>query len=85
MSKMTIVIAGARPYWDWSWQKEMEVEDGDTVSRVKQLVNEKFVSIEPADQILKCEEQTMKDNKTLAYYNIKEGTILYLRPKKSSA
>ena len=55
----------------------VEVEEGDTVYSVKQMIFEKL-AIEPAQQELSFQDQMMENDETMASYNIKEGSIIHL-------
>ena len=47
------------------------------MSSVKQMIFGKL-SIEPAQQKLTYQDQMLEDDKTMAFYNIKEGSIIHL-------
>ena len=56
---------------------KLEVEEKDTVCKVKQMIFG-ILSIDPAQQKLTYKGQMMEDDKTMAFYNIKEGSIIHL-------
>ena len=75
INKMTVVI-------EWLVGENLmlelvEVEEGDTVYSVKQMIFEKL-AIEPAQQELSFQDQMMENDETMATYNIKEGSIIHL-------
>ena len=55
----------------------LEVEEGDTVVSVKQMIFA-LLNIEPNQQRLTYEGEMMMDDKTMAFYNIQEGSIIHL-------
>ena len=55
----------------------LEVEEGDTVASVKQMIFA-LLNIEPNQQRLTYEGEMMMDDKTMAFYNIQEGSIIHL-------
>merc|ERR1712013_456795 len=71
--KMTVVIEslGGKKFM------EAEVKEGDTVYSVKKMIFEEL-GIEPAQQKLSFQDQVMEDDNSIAFYNIKEGSIINL-------
>ena len=55
----------------------LEVVEGDTVASVKQMIFA-LLNIEPNQQRLTYEGEMMMDDKTMAFYNIQEGSIIHL-------
>ena len=55
----------------------LEVKEEDTVDSVKQMIYA-LLNIEPNLQRLTYEGEMMIDDKTMAFYNIKEGSIIHL-------
>ena len=71
-SKMTVTID--RLYGE---DFTLEVEEGDSVYSVKYMIFG-ILSIDPAQQMLTYQDQMMENDKTMAFYNIKEGSIIHL-------
>ena len=55
----------------------LEVKKGDTVDNVKQMIFG-ILSIDPVQQKLTYQGQIIEEDKTMAFYNIKEGSIIHL-------
>mmetsp|Transcript_8003 Transcript_8003/g.9927 ORF Transcript_8003/g.9927 Transcript_8003/m.9927 type:complete len:85 (-) Transcript_8003:74-328(-) len=56
----------------------LEVEASDSILQVKELIQDKE-GIPPAEQRLMFAGKQLEANKTLDYYNIKQGCTLYQR------
>ena len=55
----------------------LEVEEEAPVASVKQMIFA-LLNIEPNQQRLTYEGEMMMDDKTMAFYNIQEGSIIHL-------
>ena len=62
----------------------VEVEEEDSVECLKMKIFKKL-NIDPDRQRLMYEEQLMMDEKTLAFYNIHEGSIIQLSIKPTES
>ena len=78
ISKMTVFIWRERHVG----YRTVEVEEEDTVYSVKQMISEKL-GIEPVLLELLYQNEKMDDEKTMAYYNIKESSFIQLAVIKS--
>ena len=75
INKMTVFIE--RLVGENLMLEPVQVEEGDKVYSLKEMIFDKL-AIEPYQQELSFQDQMMKDDNTMAFYNIKEGSIIHL-------